>query len=371
MADRVIPWTNLPDGGRVATATGLTPFPPFTPDVPPSKTITLAVPANLAGQGTQAPPQAPPQSPTPPAPPSPNTASSSSVPTPPSGVSKDIPVSEISHQIPHFLQSVLSTPAGALPKGPLWAVVFEDSYAVNSTTINGCGIPKVITKVSQYEPRSPLPWKIEAAVKEICSAQYMTTKACILAQNVTLPGEGIDSTGVEGLQYNGFIRGKVGNGRDDYEPIKISFLNTNVSFVDNVIRPWVIMTGHLGLIARDGDLTYRTNMKIIRFGSSDRKKPPFILQTFTFYGVCPVSVDAEEYTQDGSVNITKSASFIYQWYTVDSSKNAFNDPSLNKPDIYTVPPANNGGVTINPPASYSYFTQTNLELPVNLEKQTF
>jgi hypothetical protein len=287
----------------------------------------------------------------------------------PLGTVKDLSVSEISHQIPHFLQSVLSTPAGALPKGPLWAVIFEDSFNPG-TTINGSGIPKVITKVTQYEPQLPK-WNIEAAVKEICSPQYVSTKGCILAQNVTLPGEGIVQTGVEGLQYNGFIRGKVGNGRDDYEPIKISFLNTNVSFVDNVIRPWVIMTGHLGLIARDGDLTYRTNMKIIRFGSSDRKKPPFILQTFTFYGVCPVSVDAEEYTQDGSVNITKSASFIYQWYTVDSSKNAFNDPSLNKPDIYTVPPANNGGVTINPPASYSYLTQTKLEVPANLEKETF
>ena len=236
----------------------------------------------------------------------------------------NIPDSEIVGQIPYFLQSVLSTPAGALPKGPLWIVTFDNSYDNDAKAYIGkSGIPSIINSVADYEPQAPK-WNITKAIGTICSDNFLQTKGCILAQNVTVPGEGIIATGVEGIQSNSFIRSKVGQGRNDFEDLRIGFLNTNVSFADNVIRPWVIMTGHKGLIARKGRDQYRTNITVRRLGVSNAGEPPFILQTFNFYGACPIQIDGEEYTyNDNGTAVVRTATFTYQWYTVDSSKNKF------------------------------------------------
>jgi len=264
-----------------------------------------------------------------------------------------LPVSEMVYQIPFFLQSVLSTPAGALPKGPLWIVTFEGSPN-EGAYIGNSGIPQAVLSINDYEPGF---WNVTNAINTICSDSYMKTKGCILVQNVNLPGEQIYHT-TEGLQYNGFIRGIVGNGRQDFETLRIGFLNTNVSFVDNVIRPWTIMTGHKGMIARSGKDQYRTNITVRRLGTNGAKQPPFILQTFTFYGACPISVDAEEYTTtDNETAVIKTATFVYQWYTVDTSRNVFAQGNVGSGvsnSALATTPTPQTGVVINPPAGSTF-----------------
>jgi len=148
----------------------------------------------------------------------------------------NIPQTEITNSIPYFFESVLSTPAGALPKGPLWLVTFDNSYdSDRNAYIGKSGIPSIINSVADYEPQAPK-WNVTKAIGTICSDNFLQTKGCILAQNVTVPGEGIVATAAEGIQSNSFIRSKVGQGRNDFEELRIGFLNTNVSFVDNVIR---------------------------------------------------------------------------------------------------------------------------------------
>lgn len=219
-----------------------------------------------------------------------------------------IPEPSFIGQIPFFLNAVLSTPAGALPKGPLWVVVFD-------------GFPEIVKKVGEYEPSLPEPWEIEKAYGTITSPRYQQEKGCILAQSVALPGEAL-ITNVEGNQYNGFIRGRVGLGRQDFDLLRIAFLNTNVLFVDNVVRPWVVMTGHLGMIARPPQENYRSNITVYKLGITNRESPPYILQRYNFWGCCPVSIDTETltYRADGN-DITKIGNFAYQWYTVSSGKN--------------------------------------------------
>jgi len=241
-----------------------------------------------------------------------------------------IPIGEgnITGQIPFFLNAVLSTPAGALPKGPLWVVVF-DSF------------PEVIKQAKDYEPQMPEPWEIERAFGTITSSRYQQEKGCVLAQSVTLPGESL-ITAVEGNQYNGFIRGRVGMGRQDFDLLRISFLQTNVNFVDNVIRPWTIMTGHLGMISRPPETNYRTNITIYKLGVINRDSYPYIAQQFTFWGACAVNVGTEELTYSSdAVQLVKSADFAYQWYTTRSDKNPFAVGSPNNIDSQTVARVNN------------------------------
>lgn len=215
-------------------------------------------------------------------------------------------------QIPFFLNAVLSTPAGALPKGPLWVIVFDFDD----------NILKTIKNVRNYEPKMPEPWEISGALDTVTSQRYQREKGCMFAQTVSLPREQILYTR-EGIQYNSYIRGGVGQGRTDFDSIQINFLNTNVNFVDNVIRPWAVMTGHLGMIARPPEKKYRCNLTVYKLGVDRVDRPPFIAQQFNFWGVCPIGVGEEELTYSDNSPITKSAEFVYHWYTTTSNRNTF------------------------------------------------
>ena len=229
-------------------------------------------------------------------------------------------------QIPFFLNAVLSTPAGALPKGPLWVIVFDFDNNILNT----------IKSVKDYEPTMPEPWLIEEALDTVTSQRYQQEKGCMFAQTVSLPGEQILYTR-EGIQYNSYIRGGVGQGRTDFDSVQINFLNTNVNFVDNVIRPWAVMTGHLGMIARPPEKKYRCNLTVYKLGVDRIDRPPFIAQQFNFWGVCPIGVGGEDLTYSDNSQITKSAQFVYHWYTTSSNRNTFalggNEPRVNGIDV--------------------------------------
>lgn len=217
---------------------------------------------------------------------------------------------ELQGQIPFFLNQFLSKPASALPKGAQWVLEFN----FNGNEI----VPvKAIKKCIKFEPQA---WEIEKALDIVLEKTYHNTKGCLFVQAVQIPGE---STVVnpEGLQTNGFIRGFVGGGRDNFPNLQITFLETNISFVDNVIRPWVLATSHLGLIARAGDDNYRGTVNVYKLGVIDPQTPPYISQQYTFYGACPISVSGEEYSYS-PVNspINRETSFTYHYYSTQSVK---------------------------------------------------
>jgi len=229
---------------------------------------------------------------------------------------------ELGGQIPFFLQSFLSEPASALPKGAQWVLVFEGSFNSETTRRDYNDVLPVpaIKKVARaFEPQT---WNIDGAIDMTLQKDYQTTKGCMFAQAVSLPGES-NQVNPEGFQQNGYIRTFTGAGRDPFANLQISFLDTNLSFVDNVIRPWVIATAHLGLIAREGEDNYRCNISVYKLGVISVDKTPFVLQKYTFFGACPVNVSGEEYnyTQTQSP-INREASFIYHYYTIDSRTGA-------------------------------------------------
>jgi hypothetical protein len=228
-------------------------------------------------------------------------------------------MAEFSGQIPFFLDNFLGKPAGALPKGAQWVLTFDGAYISG----NEAGYKEVlpvhaIKKCIDFEPRK---WEVERAMNTTLIDSFQKTKGCMFVQAVSIPGE---STAVnpEGIQTNGFIRTTVGGGRDDYSGLQIVFLETNISFVDNVIRPWVIATSHLGMIARKGLDNYRCNISVYKLGVSDANTKPHILQKFTFYGACPISVSGEEYNYGPSNSpVNRETTFSYHFYNVENLQN--------------------------------------------------
>lgn len=234
---------------------------------------------------------------------------------------------ELGSQIPFFLENFLSKPASSLPKGAQWVLVFEGPYQHNNT--NGVSDYKYVLPVpailigTKYEPGS---WDIEGAIETTLKQDYQQTKGCLFVQAVNIPGES-NQANPEGLQQSGYIRTVSGAGRDALANLQISFLETNVSFVDNVIRPWTIATSHLGMIARSGEKNYRCNMSVYKLGTLTPSQPPHVLIKYSFFGACPISVSGEEYnyTQTSSA-IRRESTFIYHYYTIESAQN---NPSIS------------------------------------------
>jgi hypothetical protein len=69
-------------------------------------------------------------------------------------------------------------------------------------------------------------------------------------------------------------------------------------------------------------------------------KPPFVLQKYTFFGACPISVSGEEYnyTQVSSP-VNRETTFIYHYYNMESvqGNEAITNNSANQPVPLSTP----------------------------------
>lgn len=205
-----------------------------------------------------------------------------------------------------FLSTFLRRPASAILKGGKWAVFFDNLNAI---------LP-AIEQAYKGEPTQS--WNTERAAKAILTPDYQNYYGCLFCQAISIPGEG--STPVpEGIKYNGYIRSYVGAGRTDFPLMRMSFLETNISFADSFLRGWALATAKFGMIARpEGDpKNYRTNMSCFRYTVS-----PYgvsISQIMRFEGICCINIDELEYNYDHPTGATKrNAQFLYHHYYMDN-----------------------------------------------------
>lgn len=222
---------------------------------------------------------------------------------------------EYSKSIENFLSLYLSRPGSTLPKNALWVVSFE----------NLNNIKEALKLTAKYEPNS---WSVEKGLNfYLDNPDY--SKTCYFVQAVSVPGEQA-IINPEGLQYNSFIRTPVGGGRSDFSNLQMTFLDSNINFVDIVLRTWVITTARLGMIARDTtkpDQRYRGTINVVKLGTFSRSSSgPEILQRYTFYGACPVSISNEEYNYTGASSPTnRDVTFTFLDYKFESKGDSFID----------------------------------------------
>ena len=214
-------------------------------------------------------------------------------------------------KISHFLNVFLQRPASSIPKGSHWAVYF--------TNIKGRILP-AIDLAYQGEPNAEM-WNSRRASQTLLSQHYSDDDGagCLFCQAIDLPGEGSTPVAEGNLKYNSYIRGYVGAGRTDFPLMRMSFLETNISFADSVLRGWSLATAKFGMIARnnEGDpKNYRTEMTCFRYVVTP--EGPKVKLIFNFKDICCISVDNQELNYDHVVSTTKrSAQFIYNSYTLD------------------------------------------------------
>jgi len=207
----------------------------------------------------------------------------------------------------HFLRGKEST---SIPKGAQWIITFLDLKE------------KILPAIQQAYKYEPVPWKMnEQAVLSILEEDFQGKRGCYFAQAISLPGEVIQTNAAGNIQSNALIKSRVGGGREDFGTLKITFLETNVSFVDSFLRGWSLATANFGMIARpeNDPLQYRTSLICTKFGIN--ADAPYITQQIIFDGICCTSVTNEEYNYTPLVGqpIMREAEFVYHSYSIDTT----------------------------------------------------
>lgn len=215
----------------------------------------------------------------------------------------------------NFLR-LLSTPGGSIPKGAQWVVVFDD--------LEGHILPGIREALKHEKKR----WNIADAAQSALKAEFQKheMRGCVFCQAIGITGEVMTATPEGGIVQNAFQRSMVGAGRNNYGEMRMTFLDTHISFADNFLRAWVLSTANFGLIGRHrkDPKNYRTNVTCYKLGGRFHDKPQETLTKYTFHDVCCISVSEEEYSYlPTTTAVLREARFVYNYVEIDSSKNPF------------------------------------------------
>lgn len=208
----------------------------------------------------------------------------------------------------------------AFPLMSQWIAVIESYPAALSTDI---------LQGLERTTGSRLGFDINLAKSILTSYPFQRVTGCIFANNVVLPEESISIKSAPLDNNRGFVQGVVSGERKSYadKPLSLSFFETSTSFLDFVIRPWVILAGHYGFVARKGDTNrtkskynVKTNITLLHFNRTYQNVSQIPRKVFRFYNCVPVSVASQEYgyEEPGTVK-----SFVTNWaytnYTIENN----------------------------------------------------
>ena len=108
--------------------------------------------------------------------------------------------------------------------------------------------------------------------------------------------------------------------------LTIPFRDTNTSFIDFVIRPWLIMASHYGYVARNpNDLRERLkdpkcNITIVQYTRSEKGLSQIPRKTSQIFNCVPTEVDTRDYQYaSGESDKNVTTKWVYDHYTVNNN----------------------------------------------------
>ena len=140
-------------------------------------------------------------------------------------------------------------------------------------------------------------YNIDQAKNLLTSYGFQKVNGCLFAQSVTLPSETMKTTTANVENERGFLPGILSNGRTPASTLNISFLETNTSFSDFIIRPWVIAAEHFGFVARENDTVtkrdprnVKSTVYVLQYTRTFQNVSMIPRKVWTFFNCAPTSV---------------------------------------------------------------------------------
>lgn len=142
----------------------------------------------------------------------------------------------------------------------------------------------------------------------------------IFANKVTIPAEKLGNArvGVSDIETTGILLPlPILKNRTAISTLVIDILETNRSFLDSFIRPWIIATSLYGLYKRTSQSKQNVKLPYLTISQFDRQRA--IRKAFTFYNVVPVSLGDStlSYTLNSDKKII-STNWLFETYSVTS-----------------------------------------------------
>ena len=141
---------------------------------------------------------------------------------------------------------------------------------------------------------------------------------CVFAKGVTIPMTQVVAGNV-GLEYGGYLPPVTGDARGNYTPLTVTFLETNGSFLDLIIRPWLTLVGYNGFVARSKNSPKSVKCQlcdICMLAKTGADSPLTIRKIHRFYNIAPTTLPGEEYNHNSPALIMTPVTFAYDGYTV-------------------------------------------------------
>lgn len=159
---------------------------------------------------------------------------------------------------------------------------------------------------------------------------------CIFLNGANLPAEQLSHTKAPINNNMGYIEGTVLGNRQSFseKQLVLRFRETNTSFIDFVIRPWIIMASHFGYVARGNTLEDRlknpkTNITLVQYGLSEPGKSMIPRKTWRFYNCVPIFMDNLDLNYGNDELKYYNVSWAFDQYEIE------NNMYLNIPDLLT------------------------------------
>jgi len=205
----------------------------------------------------------------------------------------------------------------SIPMATQWIVVI-DRYP-----------PALRTSILQSLERtdgSKKGFDIDSAANILKSFPLQKVIGCLFAQGATIPTEQFSPESISIPNNRGFLPGVLGGSRNTEPPtLVLDFLETNTSFIDFVIRPWVILGSHFGMVARPGDRNglrdaknMKVNMTILNYTRTLQNISMIPRKAWTFFNCMPYNVAEQNFEYETEQKTVYSTRWTYSNYTVEN-----------------------------------------------------
>lgn len=179
----------------------------------------------------------------------------------------------------------------AIPLQSQWIVLIQPfPQCINTSIIQG--LERTGGDYKNYD--------IDQARSILTSYPFQKVNGCLFAQSVQLPDEKMTFERANVANPRGFLPGIISTGRTPSNSLTISFLETNTSFSDFVIRPWVIAAEHFGFVARENDTTTKRDYRnvkstiyVLQYTRTFQNVSMIPRKVWTFFNCAPITVNTK------------------------------------------------------------------------------
>jgi len=181
----------------------------------------------------------------------------------------------------------------------------------------------LLQKLEKNDRLTDKDFDINAAKKALGNHLLQNVMGCIFLAGASIPSESLAASNAQIENNAGFKQGSILQGRDAFASnnLTLQFRETNASFTDLVMRPWLIAASHAGFVARPktDPLYTKCNITILQYTRTYQKVSMIPRKVWNFYDCVPLNLSVRNLSYDAEDVENYDVSFIYDDYAVQDT----------------------------------------------------